>query len=109
MPRAGRRRSPTGVGRRRASPTAFPPPRPPLRMAHPALQLLEEEPILQRVGEALGDFARLPGLDSGETDRLRALYFAELDALDPAAQGRLVVDKFPLTITRAPLIHRLFP
>ena len=80
-----------------------------LLMGHPALHVLEEEPILQRVGEALGDFARLPGLDSGEADRLRALYFAELDALDPAAQGRLVVDKLPLNILGAPLIHRLFP
>lgn len=78
-------------------------------MGHPDVHVLEEEPILQRVGEALGDFARLPELDAGEVDRLRAIYFAELDAFDSRAQGRLVVDKLPLNILGAPLIHRLFP
>ena len=80
-----------------------------LLMGHPEIHVLEEEPILQRVGEALGDFARLPALDAGEVDRLRALYFAELDAFDPAARGKMVVDKLPLNILGAPLIHRLFP
>jgi len=80
-----------------------------LLMGHPAIHVLEEEPILQRVGEALGDFARLPGLEAAETERLRALYFAELDALDPQAKGMTVVDKLPLNILGAPLIHRLFP
>ena len=80
-----------------------------LLMGHPRIHVLEEEPILQRVGESLGDFARLPGLDSAEADRLRALYFAELDAFDPRARGQMVVDKLPLNILGAPLIHRLFP
>jgi tetratricopeptide (TPR) repeat protein len=80
-----------------------------LLMGHPAVHVLEEEPILQRVGEALGDFARLPELSGEEANRLRALYFEELDAFDPAARGKLVVDKLPLNILGAPLIHRLFP
>jgi len=80
-----------------------------LLMGHPALHVLEEEPILQRVGEELGDFARLPGLDRAEVERLRALYFATLDAFDSEARDRIVVDKLPLNILGAPLIHRLFP
>jgi hypothetical protein len=80
-----------------------------LLMGHPAVHVLEEEPILQKVGAALGDFARLPGLCAAELDRLRALYFTELDAFDPEARGRMVVDKLPLNILGAPLIHRLFP
>jgi tetratricopeptide (TPR) repeat protein len=80
-----------------------------LLMGHPAIHVLEEEPILQRVGEALGDFALLPGLEAAEVARLRALYFATLDAFDPKARGRIVVDKLPLNILGAPLIHRLFP
>jgi hypothetical protein len=71
--------------------------------------VLEEEPILERVGEALGDFAMLPELDANRVRRLRGLYFEELDAFDPAARGKLVVDKLPLNILGAPLIHRLFP
>ena len=80
-----------------------------LLMGHPDIHVLEERPLLQRAGEALGDFARLPGLGAAEIARLRALYFAELDALDPAARGKMVVDKLPLNILGAPLIHRLFP
>lgn len=78
-------------------------------MGHPALHVLEEEPILQRVGDSLGDFEHLPKLDDAETRRLRALYFEELDRFDPAARDRIVVDKLPLNILGAPLIHRLFP
>jgi tetratricopeptide (TPR) repeat protein len=78
-------------------------------MGHPDTHVLEEEPLLQRVGEALGDFVRLPGLDAGDTHRLRARYFAELDALDPSARNKMVVDKLPLNILGIPLIHRLFP
>ncbi len=78
-------------------------------MGHPSLHVLEEEPILQRVGDALGDFERLPGLTESEVERLRALYFDELDRFDPAAKARIVVDKLPLNMIGAPLIHRLFP
>jgi tetratricopeptide (TPR) repeat protein len=76
-----------------------------LLMGHPALNVLEEVPLLERSAAALGDFARLPELDEAETRRLRALYF---EALDPA-DGRTVVDKLPLNLLGAPLIHRLFP
>jgi tetratricopeptide (TPR) repeat protein len=78
-------------------------------MGHPAVHVLEEEPILQRVGDLLGDFARLPDLDAAEIDALRAVYFSELDALEPAARDKLVIDKLPLNVLGMPLIHRLFP
>jgi tetratricopeptide (TPR) repeat protein len=78
-------------------------------MGHDGIHVLEEVPILDRVGKALGDFARLPTLGKDETERLRALYFAELDALGPVLPGRLVIDKLPLNMLGAPLIHRLFP
>ncbi|HEY5711484.1 MAG TPA: sulfotransferase [Allosphingosinicella sp.] len=80
-----------------------------LLMGHPAIHVLEEEPLLQRAGEALGDFARLPALDEAETERLRALYFDALDVFDPQAKGKMIVDKLPLNLLGAPLIHRLFP
>lgn len=80
-----------------------------LLMGHGDVHVLEEEPLLQRVGEALGDFARLPGLAPAEIEALRARYFAALDAVAPMAGAKLVVDKLPLNILGAPLIHRLFP
>ncbi|MEA3065218.1 MAG: hypothetical protein QOJ27_1664 [Sphingomonadales bacterium] len=78
-------------------------------MGHAAVAVLEEEPILDRVGEALGGFERLPGLDAAEAAGLRHRYFEELDRLLPDADGRTVIDKLPLNILAAPLIHRLFP
>jgi tetratricopeptide (TPR) repeat protein len=79
-----------------------------LLMGHPHVHVLEEEPLLQRAAEALGDFVRVPALDAAEIAHLRGLYFAALDARAPPP-GRVVVDKLPLNILGAPLIHRLFP
>lgn len=79
-----------------------------LLMGHPDLHVLEEEPLLQRAAEALGDFVRVPRLDAAEVAHLRGLYFAALDARAPPP-GKVVVDKLPLNILGAPLIHRLFP
>jgi tetratricopeptide (TPR) repeat protein len=78
-------------------------------MGHPAVTVLEEEPILERVGEALGGLDRLPGLDSAEAGRLRGLYFEALDRLVPDSAGRTVIDKLPLNLLALPLVHRLFP
>ena len=78
-------------------------------MGHPAIHVLEEIPLLERVMEEVRDLARIADLDGEEIDRLRALYFAALDADSPPPPGALVVDKLPLNILAAPLIHRLFP
>ena len=79
-------------------------------MGHPDVVVLEERPLLERVNGALGGgLDRLAGLGQGEVDALRARYFAELEALAPGAEGKLVVDKYPLAIGLAALIHRLFP
>jgi tetratricopeptide (TPR) repeat protein len=80
-----------------------------LLMGHPGVAVLEEEPILQHVDNALGGLERLADLDPGEVERLRGLYFAEVDRLVPDAGGRLVIDKLPLNLLALPLIHRLFP
>lgn len=76
-----------------------------LLMGHPELNVLEEIPLLEDPAAALGDFARLPEIGEAEAERLRALYFEALGATD----GRIVVDKLPLNLLGAPLIHRLFP
>jgi tetratricopeptide (TPR) repeat protein len=78
-------------------------------MGHPDVHVLEEEPVLQRARDTVGDFARLPDLDAEEIARLRNLYFAALDEIAPEAAGKTIVDKLPLNILGAPLIHRLFP
>jgi len=76
---------------------------------HPAVAVLEEQPVLEAAARALTDLGRLDELGPQEVAALRARYFEALDALAPEAAGRLVVDKLPLGITHVPLIHRLFP
>jgi len=80
-----------------------------LLMGHPAIRVVEEKPLLQPVIERLGDMRSLAGLDGAGLDALRAAYFTELDRHAPADPSTLVIDKMPLNMARAPLIHRLFP
>ena len=81
-----------------------------LLMNVPDFQVLEELPILREVEAALGDEANLATLTSEDANALRARYFDALDILaPPAGQGRTVVDKHPLHMTRMPVIHRIFP
>lgn len=80
-----------------------------LLMGHGGLHVLEEQPILQRCADALGDFARLPALDEAEIAALRELYWQGVADVAPDAAGRRIVDKLPLNILGTPLIHRLFP
>lgn len=80
-----------------------------LLMGHPEAHVLEEVPLLESLMERIGDIDRLAALGEAEIAELRALYFARLDETAPPAAGALVVDKLPLNILAAPLIHRLFP
>lgn len=79
-----------------------------LLMGHPAVTVLEEEPILQALEDRLGGWERLPAIGEEEIHGLRVRYFAAADALG-ASPDRLLVDKLPLNILGIPLIHRLFP
>lgn len=78
-------------------------------MGHPGTHVLEEEPLMATVRDAIGDLANIPALGEGDVEALRRLYFAELERIAPAPTGALVIDKLPLNLLRAPLIHRLFP
>ncbi|TKS54950.1 tetratricopeptide repeat protein [Luteimonas yindakuii] len=83
---------------------------------HPALQVLDERPALERVIEAM---RRAPGwrdddldgalarLDAGQHRALRAHYRDEVARHLPP--GRRLVDKYPLYLTRAGYIQWLFP
>ena len=78
-------------------------------MNMPQLHVLEEQPVLFAVENALGGEDRLAVLTSEEANALRRLYFEALDRIQPAPPGTKVVDKFPLHMAQMPLIHRLFP
>jgi tetratricopeptide (TPR) repeat protein len=78
-------------------------------LGHPSVHVLEEVPILAQVADALGGFDRIAEIGEDEAIRLRQRYFAELARVAPDSGGKLIVDKNPLSMLRAPLIHRLFP
>jgi len=67
----------------------------------PQLHVLEELPVI----DAVEEMART----TADSNALRARYFEVLAELSPPRPGQMVVDKFPLHMARAPLIHRLFP
>ncbi len=83
--------------------------------SHPAISVVEEQPIVEKTQKAL---ERLPGgypdglaeLEPAQLATLRQIYFAELDEhLEPEDSSAIVVDKLPLNIIHAGLIHRIFP
>lgn len=78
-------------------------------MGHSGVEVVEERPLLKPVAERLGRPERLAGIGETEAEELRALYFETLDRLAAPDKGKLVVDKMPLNMVQAPLLHRLFP
>jgi tetratricopeptide (TPR) repeat protein len=82
--------------------------------AHPALQSFDEQPFLQHMARRLlADHdtlhAAITGLSPERWQAERAHYFAEVQAIMPAAQQRRPVDKNPLNMVRLPLLQNLFP
>lgn len=82
--------------------------------AHPALQAVEERPMVPRMGQRFLDMTAgrarpLHDLETGEIAALRAGYFEELAPYLQRAPGTLLIDKLPLNIVWVPLIWRVFP
>jgi tetratricopeptide (TPR) repeat protein len=81
-----------------------------LLMNMPSLHVLEEPRMIgDAVLSALGAEERIASLTTDEANRLRRVYFEDLDKFSPPRPGQTVVDKNPLLMARMPLIHRLFP
>lgn len=79
-------------------------------MGHPDVTVLEEQPMLESASREFRDLTELDSADADHIERAREVYFAELDRHMPqGAAGRMVIDKLPLAMTGAVLIHRLFP
>ncbi len=78
-------------------------------MGHPGAVVMEEQPPLNIVEEELGGMAAVPEMDAAAVRAARRRYFEEVDKIQPVAPGNLLIDKSPLFLYRAPLIHRLFP
>lgn len=78
-------------------------------MGHPDVVVLEEEPPLNLVDQAIGGLASLATLDPAAIVKARADYYAAVDRITPLAPHQMLVDKSPLFLHKVPLIRRLFP
>ncbi len=83
--------------------------------SHAAITVVEEMPTVGLMRHALtglsgGGLDGLADLEPERLAKLRQIYFAELDKhLKPENPSGTVVDKLPLNIVEAGLIHRIFP
>jgi len=82
--------------------------------SHAGVHTLEEIPVFDRLLERTNDLnGRYPfaldRLSPSEISGLRSAYFDEVAKYTRIPLGAVFVDKLPLNIGNAPLIHRLFP
>jgi tetratricopeptide (TPR) repeat protein len=81
--------------------------------SHPALQVIEEQPLLANIQNMLGSAADYPAvLASLSVSRIRELrqqYFADAARFLDPGKGPAFVDKLPLNIIHVGLMMRLFP
>lgn len=78
-------------------------------MGHPEVVVLEEEQLVGKARQVVGDIKDLPGISLQLLEKARETYldaFAERVSADFAG---VVVDKFPLDMAMAPLIQAMFP
>lgn len=82
--------------------------------SHPGLATIEEKPLIDIVKAALesrfGPYPEaLARLDAAALDALRAVYWDAASVFVVPTPGVRLVDKMPLNLVDAGLIHRLFP
>jgi len=81
--------------------------------AHDGVEVLEEQPVLLPVRDALKQEGGYPqalgGLDVSRINELRTLYLRELEKAGVDPQAKIVINKLPLNIIHAGLIGRIFP
>ncbi|HTD29817.1 MAG TPA: sulfotransferase [Xanthomonadaceae bacterium] len=81
---------------------------------HSAIQTLEEKPPTQKIMAALqsmpgGNPHAIANVDALDVAYLRAAYFHSAAEHGACDVSKLIVDKFPLHINVAGLLHRVFP
>jgi Flp pilus assembly protein TadD len=82
--------------------------------AHPQITCMDERPfvdeLVQQMRERGYEYPRdLGKLDAATCNTLREHYWKQVRERSSAEAGKRLVDKNPLSMTRLPLIHRLFP
>lgn len=83
--------------------------------SHPDIQVLEEKPLIGALVQEIslsekGYPDALADLTKRQIDKLREKYFTCVQqSVQHNIQGKLVIDKFPLNITKIGVILRIFP
>lgn len=83
--------------------------------SHPGIRVVEERPLVDAMAQAMiedlpGSFPEgLAHLGPGELTHLRRAYFTALGAPAETLANQCLVDKFPLNLTHAGFIRRVFP
>lgn len=78
-------------------------------MGHPGLTVMEERPALSRVAIELGGFEKLAELNEEQVRAAQRRYFELASEYVALREDSILVDKSPLLLNVAPVIHRLFP
>lgn len=78
-------------------------------LGHPEVAVLEEKQLVGAAGEVTGPVAGLPDVSADTLAKARATYFDRLAEHVGRGFSGLTIDKFPLDMGSAPLIHALFP
>jgi tetratricopeptide (TPR) repeat protein len=77
-------------------------------MGHPNVEVLEEEPTLLKASKIL-PFDALQDATGQQVADARNEYFRVAGERTPLAQGKLLIDKNPLSMNALPTIGKLFP
>ncbi|MBX3492309.1 MAG: sulfotransferase [Parvibaculum sp.] len=78
--------------------------------AHPQVQVIEERPMLLAARRMFPDYPNdLAGLTEERRREVRGVYWDAMRGEGADLAGRTVVNKMPLDIVHAALIHRVFP
>jgi len=82
--------------------------------SHPSIEVLEEEPIIDKMIHNLekiidNDFSKLENLDENLFNQIREIYFKKRNQLVNYNKNKIFIDKLPLNIVNVGEIVRFFP
>lgn len=78
-------------------------------LGHPDCHVIEELPLLNAAAGPLGALERLAEADLPTLETVRREYLEQVNSVAGCQPTGVVIDKFPLNLLAAPLIHCLFP
>ena len=78
-------------------------------LGHPDVHVLEEKQLVGEAARVTGRVENLPDVSIALLEKARRTYFEQLSEHVDRDFNGLVIDKFPLDMAAAPLIHAMFP